>query len=174
MYVKASFGSGKLDLPGDKPGLPLMAGAIFISGGLGGHSEDEIKALTAGRTVGVTFEVEDNQFSLGGITNAEDLELQLQLMTAYLSDPGFRPEGRRLLMRQLDGLYNQLAHDPNGVIQNEVARFLAGDDPRFGFPAREDLEARTTGEVAEWLEGPLRQGYLACGNPNRHIRHEGL
>lgn len=160
IHVKASFGSGKLELPADKPGLSLMAGRIFISGGLGEHSEDEIKALTAGKTVGVEFSVDDNQFTLGGITNQEDLLLQLQLMAAYMRDPGYRPEGRRLLMRQLDGLYSQLAHDPNGVMQNEVARFLASGDPRFGFPAREELEARTTEEVGEWLREPLQNGYL--------------
>ncbi len=160
VYVMASFGDGKLSAPGGKPGLPLMAGAIFTAGGLGQHSADEITALTAGKTVGVAFNVEDNQFTLGGITNEEDLLLQLQLLAAYLSDPGFRPEGERLFGRQLDGLYSQLAHEPMAILQNEVARFLANGDQRFGFPEREELESRTTAEVAEWLSEALSNDYL--------------
>ena len=160
IHVKASFASGRLEVPLDKPGLELMAAATFTAGGLGEHSLDEIKALTAGRTVGADFAVENQQFTLGGITNEGDLPLQLQLLAAYLSDPGYRPESRRLLIRQLDGLYTQLAHNPQAVLQNEVERFLAGGDERFGYPEREELESRTLEEVAAWLENPLREGYL--------------
>lgn len=160
IHVKASFGTGTLSVPADKPGLALYAGATFIAGGLGEHSNDEINALMAGKTVGAGFSVEDNEFSIGGVTNKDDLLLQLQLMAANLVDPGYRPEAGRLFSRQLDGLYSQLAHDPNAVMQNEVARFLAGGDQRFGFPERDQLEQRNSSEVKKWLQDTLSGGYL--------------
>ncbi len=160
VYVKASFGTGKLSAPIDKPGLPLLAGSIFTAGGLGEHSNDEIDALMAGKTVGSGLSVDDNQFTLGGVTNEQDLLLQLQLMAAYISDPGYRAEAERLFERQVDGLYNQLAHDPNAVMQNEVTKFLAGGDDRFGFPERKDLDSRDTDQVMEWLNDSLSDSYM--------------
>jgi zinc protease len=160
IHIKLSFGTGQLSEPSDKPGLAFLASSIFTGGGLGEHNNDELQALMAGKTVGVGFSVDTSEFTLGGITNAEDLLTQLQLIAAFLSDPGYRPEGRRLFVRQLDGFYTQLAHEPNAILQNEAARFLASGDQRFGFPEREDLEARTTEEVAAWLKGALSSGYL--------------
>ncbi len=160
IHVKLSFGTGQLSEPRDKPGLAFLASSIFTGGGLGKHDNDEIQALMAGKTVGVGFSVDGGEFTLGGITNADDLSTQLQLTAAFLSDPGFRPEGRRLFMRQLDGFYTQLAHEPNAILQNEAARFLASGDQRFGFPEREELEARTTEEVAAWMKDALSSGYL--------------
>ncbi|MEX0322024.1 MAG: M16 family metallopeptidase [Puniceicoccaceae bacterium] len=160
IHVKLSFGTGQLSEPKDKPGLAFLASSIFTGGGLGEHSNDELQALMAGKTVGVGFSVDGSEFTLGGVTNADDLVTQLQLTTAYMSDPGFRPEGRRLFLRQLDGFYTQLAHEPNAILQNEAARFLASGDKRFGFPVREVLEARTTEEAAAWLKDALTSGYL--------------
>lgn len=160
IHVKLSFGNGQLAEPKDKPGLSFLASSIFTAGGLGEHSNDELQALLAGKTVGAGFSVDGAEFTLGGVTNADDLVIQLQLMAAYMSDPGFRPEGRRLFLRQLDAFYTQLAHEPNAVLQNEATRFLASGDLRFGFPEREDLEARTTEEVAAWMKEALTSGYL--------------
>lgn len=174
IHVKASFGGGKLTVPIDKPGLDVMAAVTFEGGGLGEHSAEEIKALMAGKTVGTGFNVDDSEFTLGGVTNAEDLLLQLQLMAAYMTDPGYRPEGRRLFMRRIDGLYSRLRHDPNGVMQDKVARFLAGGDYRFGFPEQEELQARTLEEVAAWLESPLREGYLELSIVGDFTDREGV
>lgn len=160
IHIKASFGAGRLTVPLQQPGIDFFAMGVFSNGGLGEHSIDEIKALTAGRTVGAAFSVEDGEFTIGGVTNEEDLLLQLQLMAAYLIDPGYRPEARRVFARQLDALYSQLKHNPNGVMQDRVARFLADGDFRFGFPEREALESRTLAELAKWLRDPLREGYL--------------
>ena len=160
ILVKASMGNGLLVPPADKPGLALLAASAFVDGGLIKHSRDEIQALTAGRTVSVNFSVDDDQFILGGTTTEADLDLQLQLLAAFIAEPGYRPEARRLFMRQVDALYTQLAHNADAVLQNEVARFLAGGDPRFGFPQREDLESRAMDEVAEWLNPAFTSGYL--------------
>ncbi|HKJ89715.1 MAG TPA: insulinase family protein, partial [Oceanipulchritudo sp.] len=174
IHVKASFGAGRLTVPIHQPGLDFLAMGVFTNGGLGEHSLDEIKALTAGRTVGASFSVDDGEFTMGGVTNEEDLLLQLQLMAAYLVDPGYRPEARRVFLRQLDALYSQLKHNPNGVMQDKVARFLAGGDHRFGFPERDVLEARTLKELATWLRDPLREGYLELSLVGDFSDQEGV
>ena len=158
--VGVSFGHGGVDVPEDQRGLRILAQQAFLAGGLGKHTEDELKQLLAGKTVSRGFAVEGDFFQLSGTTSEEDLLTQLQVLTAYLTDPAFREEGRRVFFRQLDALYTQLEHDPMGILQDKAAHYLAGGDPRFGFPEREALEARTMEEVRDWMAGALARGYL--------------
>jgi zinc protease len=104
--------------------------------------------------------VAEDAFVLGGRTNAEDLLLECQLLCAHLTAPGYRDEALRQFKQQLDTLYTQLTHSPQGVMADQVEKFLAGDDFRFGFPAQEELEKRSIEEVQAWLAEPLAKGYL--------------
>lgn len=158
--VGVSFGHGGVDVPEEKPGLRLLAQQTFLAGGLGEHTEDALKQLLAGKTLSRGFSVEGDFFQLSGTTSEEDLLRQLQVLAAYVTDPAFREEGRRVFLRQLDALYTQLQRDPMGILQDKAAHYLAGGDPRFGFPEREELEARTMEEVRAWMTEALARGYL--------------
>ena len=111
--------------------------------------------MTAGRSVGLSFDVEDGAFVLGGHTVPADLELQLQLMAAYIVAPGYRPEALDRFRQGLPQLYQSLDRTPMGVMQRDVTRFLRDGDPRFGYPAQPALaslnlrgSARSAGEAA--------------------------
>jgi zinc protease len=91
--VSINFGGGKLSAPKDKPGLIAFAGSTFIAGGLEAHSADDIRRIFASRTVGTDFSCRRRGFSSWpGRTTPADLEAQLQLLTAYLTAPGYREE----------------------------------------------------------------------------------
>ncbi|MEM9015807.1 MAG: insulinase family protein [Verrucomicrobiota bacterium] len=158
VYVKARIGSGRLTEP--KPGLSLFSSSIFNRGGLEAHSEDDLQQLFAGESVGVGFGVDDDAFTLSGQTTPDDLETQLTLMRAYLTNPGFRKEAQTEFSRALDGLYEQLERTPGGFAQNQVALFLHSGDERFGYPARDILEAITIEDAKSWLLPELASAYL--------------
>lgn len=160
IQVKVSFGNGRLTEDPERPGLGMLASSVFVQGGLGAHSFDELQRILAQHTVSINFDTEDAFFSMSGATNQEDLELQLQLISAYLLDPAYRPEALRRLHQQLDAFYTQLRHSPDAILQNRGERFLRSGDPRFGVPERAQLEARTLAELAEWLEFALKHSYL--------------
>jgi zinc protease len=160
VLVAARIGGGRLDLPGDKPGLKQLADAAFVSGGLQAHSLDEINRITAAHTVGLGFDVEDEAFVLSGRTTPADLALQLRLMAAYVSAPGYRPEALDRFRQSLPDLYQNLDRTPIGMLQKEVARYVRGGDPRFGYPEEPELRDRTFDELRAALARPLAQGYL--------------
>lgn len=160
IHVLFRFGGGLLELDPEYPALKLLAESIFIEGGLGAHDKDTLDRLMAGRTVSTGFMVDEEAFVLSGSTNARDLEFQLQLLTAYLTDPGFRPEAERRTRRDLDALYNQLRMNPQAVLQNELPHFIHGGDARFGYPQRQEWERISSDDVAKWLAEPLHRGYL--------------
>ncbi len=160
IHVAAGFGSGLLEMPRDMPGLNLLAEALFIHGGLQQHSYQEIQRLFAGKTVNVTFSVNDNVFVLQGSTTSNDFEAQMRLLTAYLIEPGYREESLRRARRNFEEASLQRRHDPYGIYAEKVERYLTGDDPRFGIPPEEQLLQLSSDDVRQWLRGPLNDGAL--------------
>ncbi len=155
----ASFGSGKAGMPLATIGLDTLAGAIFSAGGLGKHSSDELRTILAGRNVGVGFNIGDDSFSLSGSTTPKDLDLQLQLLTAYLTDPGFRPEAERQFKAMLPKIYAQLKHTEQGPL-SEMSAWFVNNDPRFVFPSEEQAKALSSSQVKAWISPQLTQNLL--------------
>ena len=156
--ISVRFGSGKLSMPRDQPGLSLLANVTFTPGGLGKHSVDDLQRLLAGKTIGLGFGAQEDAFTFSGTTNRTDLLLQLQLFCAYLTDPGYRPEALRQLRKSAEQLYSRLEHTPEGPLQLEAARLLASGDMRFGLPAKDVMLARNLDELKAWLTPELAKG----------------
>lgn len=157
IHVKTRIGAGLLTEP--TPGLSFLLGSIFTKGGLEAHSDDDLKAIFAGKSVTVGFSVDDDAFVLSGRTTPDSLADQLALMRAYVTNPGFREEAETEFRGALDHLYQQLERTPGGFAQDEVAQFLHGGDPRFGYPSRAEVEALTSAQAREWLMPDLEKGY---------------
>ena len=160
VLVGIRFGGGRLELPRDKPALKLLADQTFVSGGLQKHSYDDLNRITAGRNVSLDFNVDDDAFVFTGRTTPDDLTLQLQVMAAYFTAPGYRPEAVERFRQSLGALYLNLTRTPGGVQQSQVARYLRDGDPRFGYPDREEAAAATLEQLRVWLAAPLSSGYL--------------
>ncbi|HEY0968581.1 MAG TPA: insulinase family protein [Opitutaceae bacterium] len=158
--MSVRIGAGQLLEPRNQPGLGLFAGNVFSAGGLGKHSADDLRRILAGRNVGTGLSVGADALNLGGATTPADLLLQLQLTTAFIVDPGYRPEAERQLRKGLEQLYTRLAHTPQGPLQLDFSRLLAGGDPRFGTPLEKEIAARTIEEARAWLTPQLATGAI--------------
>ncbi|MBT8045081.1 MAG: insulinase family protein, partial [Verrucomicrobiae bacterium] len=157
--LSTRVGGGKLTMPKDKPGLDLFASTVVSAGGLGKHSSDDLQRILAGRNAGIRFAVGDDAFTLSGSTTPEDLELQLQLLCAYLIDPGMRPEAERMFKAQLPAIFTQMKHTQAGP-QAKMSALLRGNDPRFVFPTLEQAQALNTNDVRKWVAPSLKNDYL--------------
>jgi zinc protease len=158
--VGVRVGNGSMTEPRTQRGLAALAGATFNAGGLGKHSADDLRRVLAGKTVHSAFDTDTDAFVFGGATTREDLLLQFQLLTAQLTDPGYRPEAMREAKKAIEQLYLSFEHTVNGPLSTEVPNLLASGDPRFGLPAQEVLMARTLDEVRAWLTPQLNRGAL--------------
>jgi len=158
IHVSIRAGTGLLSEPKDKPGLAFFISSTFSAGGLGKHSVDDLQRILAGKTVGAEFRVGGDALNFGGSTNREDLLLQLQLLAAFMTDAGYRPESIRVAQKGFEQLYLKLDHTPNGPLQRDVPQLLASGDTRFGLPAKDVLLARTLDEERAWLGPQLANG----------------
>jgi zinc protease len=158
--VGISFGGGVLEAPADKPGLIQLTKFNLINGGLKKHTMEELNRAVADKNVRVNFVIDEDAFMLGGRCSKADLETQLQLCTAYLMDPEFRPTAAEIFQKSADSEYSQLDHSVEGLCQRKVANFYRNGDTRFGLPDRETLRARTSEEARAWMAKPLSTGYM--------------
>ncbi|MGC6424021.1 MAG: M16 family metallopeptidase [Lentimonas sp.] len=155
----ARFGNGILTQPADSTGLNMVASAYLNGGGLGEHSNDELRRILAGRNASASYSVGDDAFSLSGDTTPDDLELQLQLMCAMLTDPGYRDEALRQFHKQVPAIENQLKHTLAGAAADMTA-WVHGSDTRFAKVDPEKLLTYTKKDVQAWFADERSSGYL--------------
>lgn len=160
IWLSLRVGNGQLTEPRDEPGLAAYTGSTFVAGGLGHHSVDDLRMILAGHTVGASFAAGGDAFVSNGMTNREDLLLELQLMAAQLTDPGYRPEAARQAKKAIDELYLGLAHTAEGPFTLDVPKLLSSGDSRFGLPPKEEMLKRNLTEEKAWLTPELQHGYI--------------
>lgn len=155
----ARIGTGKLSQPEGKPMLDAFAQAVYDGGGLGKHSNDELSEILAGRNVSVGMSIGEDAFTLSGSTTPDDQLLQLQLMTASITDPGYRPEGLWQFQKAIPVLFQQLKHTPAAKSQ-EMEAWLHGGDFRYTVPTQTQLSGYTIDEAKAWITPEMGNGYL--------------
>jgi len=161
--LNVRVGAGRLLESQDEPGLAFFADSTFTAGGLGKHSADDLERILAGRTVDLKFKTANDALTFGAVTNRDDLLLQLQLIAAYLTNPGYRPEALRLAHKDIEETYNQIAHSVEGPLDTDIPRLLANGDTRFGMPPRAAALSRTFAEEAAWLRPQFASGPIEIG-----------
>jgi zinc protease len=157
VMVSVRFGNGMLDLPKDKT-LPFGIGAAFVEGGLKDLTAQDIEALLASRVYGADLNVGEEAFSLNGTTRPEDLDVQLQVLAAYMTAPGWRRQGFQRMRTYGLNLHRQLAATPQGVLQRDLSELLHSGDRRWRLPTLAEIEAGRAEDVRQVLERPLANG----------------
>ena len=157
--IHARFGNGKLTQPTDKPSLDMFSAILLNAGGLGKHSSDDLQRITAGRNVGGNLSVDEDAFTMDGRTTEEDLELQLQLLCASITDPGYREEALRQFRKMLPMISSQLKFTISGAMA-EMQEWARGGDGRFAKPNPEVLAKYTADDVKAWISPEFDDSYL--------------
>lgn len=152
--LRVEFGAGDLtDQP--TPAAGSILGAAFGGGGLEAHDRDALQRLFAGRSVGYGVGVGEDSFFFANATTPTDFELQMQVLAAFMTAPGWRDEG----LNQFRGIAEEVRRGQNAqavqVAQSRVARLLRNGDPRWGFPTAEEVDAFTMDHARALLEPAL-------------------
>lgn len=134
--------------------------ASLPAGGLGQHSADELLSVLAGRSVGVRVASASDAFTFSGGTTPRDLELQLQLLAASLTDPGYRREGIERFRRGIDNFFETLNSTPGRTYGSAAGAILSDDDPRFSLQSREAFYALDFQQLAAAIGDRLENGAI--------------
>ena len=130
VLVEMSLDGGDLVAPRDNP-LAVDMVPVLAAGGLGKYSTDQLQTVMAGHSVGFGLTTTPDSFTATAQTTPTDLDLQLRLITALITDPGWRPEGEAQFRNAIGDFFTQSLSDPRHVLQSHLSGILSDGDPRF-------------------------------------------
>ncbi len=156
ILANLSFGYGKSGEPVDLEGIAELSEAVINESGFGELDKDEIEKALAGKSARVHFSVDDGRFLFTGRTVSDEARLLFQLLYACIIDPGYREEAYLLFLERFDQQYKELSRSIDGAMTLSGERFLAGGDPRFGFPSSEKLKMLSLDNVRLWIDPQIK------------------
>ena len=161
IWIHVQLGNGLLDFINTPyPGLNLLLGSSLVAGGLQQMEHSALKRVFDGKCVSLDFDVEDDNYAFKCVTNRECLLEQLQLICAYLLEPGYREEGVLNFRKMIPVWYNYFEHNCEGVFQSDVVKFLANNDVRYGYAPKEEILKRNFDEAKKLLEPVFAKAYM--------------
>jgi zinc protease len=157
--VSLAVDGGDLMNTPDAPLRTYLASSL-ASGGLGKHSQDEIASVFAGRSVSFGLGSDTDAFSAGSVTTPRDLLLQMQVLAATLTDPGYRPEGVERFRKNIDNFFNTLDSTPGRALAAASGAILSDNDPRFSLQPKEAFFALDYEGLRAAIGDRLAQGAI--------------
>jgi zinc protease len=161
--ITVTLSGGELFLPRSQPGLRVFAPTALSLGGLEAHKYDDIRKIMAGKSVGVSQSIGTDRIYLSGTTVPDDLDTQLNLMAAYATAPGLRPEAKAQYDKYIKSFYPTLDSTPGGVASRDIPRLLRSGDTRYGFPAEDEMLRVNMSDVENWLKPFLSNTAVEIG-----------
>ncbi len=140
VLVKVRIGEGLISLPADRQSM-AWASAAVIEGGLAKIDSEDMERVLASRLYGARFGIEDDAYILSGATRPEDLDVQMQVLAGYASEPGFRPEAFQRQKIYAGTLNEQWEATDSGVFNRDLAGLLHSGDRRWTWPTSQEIAA---------------------------------
>lgn len=159
VQVSLRLGHGLLDFPETPFGLGSIMSA-FGAGGLEKHSIDDLRAILQGRVAAARFSAGVTSFGGTYSTTPADLELQLQLLAAYVTHPGYRPEAERRWRQNLVLSWPRVDATAQAVWSAQGMRTLVGGDKRIGNDPDDGEAFRAFVELRHYLTPALQTGAI--------------
>jgi zinc protease len=158
--VRVRFGDGRHEIQSDQLMLAELGAQMLKLGGLGRNSYDEVADRLRVQGWDLKMAVGDETFLVAGDTTTSGLDDELNLLAAYLSDPGFRSASLDgLLATSVDALYRSYDSMPALVMAKTMAETLTPGAPN-NFPARETMMAWKAADLSRVLRPILTQAPL--------------
>jgi zinc protease len=158
ILVSLRTGIGELGLPTDRPVPQSLAPLVFGAGGLGKLTADELTRVLSGRIYSAGFGIDGDAYRLSGATRPQDLTLEMQVLAAYLTDPGLRPAPFEQIKALFPQIIAQQMATPGGAFGIQSASLLASGDARQGFPSPEAVAGWTNDELKSGVISGMSQG----------------
>jgi zinc protease len=158
-YVAIHFNHGRLALPKDRDSATWLMGG-FVPGGLNDLTYDDVQQVLASKTVSVGLSLDDDSFTLQGTTRPQDLATELQLLTAYMTAPGWRAEAFDQVKANIGVALAQLSSTPEGVQSRDLGALEHSGDARWDVPSADAARSQPIAPFKAMLSHALATGPL--------------
>ena len=159
VLIDVSYGDGIKTLTPEQAGMQDLYN-FYIVGGLGKHSVNELRELLSDKNVSLNFNADLNSYGGTFSTSTDTLTTQLQLITAYMTDPGYSDSVLPLFRKNVEQGAKQRKNTIGAVKSYEVVNAIYGNDYRIGSAPTEAILQRDFTELKPILDQALQQGPL--------------
>jgi len=158
VLVSIRTGTGYLSLPTDESTPTLALGAAFAEGGLGQLTAEQLETVLTGKVYSASLSADEDSYRLSGATRPEDLDLQMQVLTAYLTDAGWRPEPFERARGQFRLILPQLDTTTGGAFALGASGLLRSGDARWTIPTLDQIAAWSLDDLRTLVSRDLSSG----------------
>lgn len=158
ILVTVRTGIGEESLPTDRITSQMFAPLIFARGGLGKLTADELSRVLTGKIYSTGFAIDGDAYQLSGATRPADLQLQMQVLAAYLTDPGLRAAPFEQIKAFFPQAIAQQRATPGGAFGTEAGVLLASGDKREAVPTNDEIAAFTLEELKQGVTQGMATG----------------
>ncbi len=152
--VRVSFGAGQKELTPSRQLAALVGVTTLSDGALGRLDAEALGRALSGKLWSLSLGVGRTEFTVAGATRPADLLTELQVVAAFLTDPGFRPDLERRIPLLADAADKTNRIEPLRAAQIALNASLPPPhvaDP----PSREAYAAVKASDVAAALRPAL-------------------
>jgi zinc protease len=150
--VTVNIAGGDLAYPKDHT---VINTNVFVAGGLEAMSYLDLRRTLTGKITSVGFGVDDDAFMLSGATRPADLDTEMQLLTAYMTKPGWRPEPFQQGLTSLTDNLPKLGSTPMSLFGAKLPELLHPGDARWAYPTLADVQSAKLEQVKAILTPAL-------------------
>jgi zinc protease len=163
MLFAARFGGGWAGEPAKKPGLRFLMGHGFAALGLGRHKRDALNHLSAGVVASFQLGQDEEAFTAEGSADRDGAARWMQLLTAYLNDPGWHKEELPEIQKRFANNFTQRQRDTNLALSDHLFSRLSSRDARYTTPNFKEVSRYSVADLRAWVEPQLKAGPLEIG-----------
>jgi zinc protease len=157
--IRIRFGDGQQEIwPADTFAGEVGANLLRV-GGLGKNDFEDTARVCESHACSVEMAIRRDSFLMAGGTRPSDLDVELQLLTAYLVDPGFRPEVDARSKALVQQMYRSFRTDP-GFVANLTRQETMAKPHVSDFPTEAEALAVKSTDMARALSGPMKHDAL--------------
>ena len=157
--VRVRFGAGRREIPNKDYYAAQLGSQLFVEGGLGKHDAETLRRLFNDHGWGADLNILDDAFVLQGATNPVDLDVEMQILGAFLTDPGFHKAIDAKLPTAVDLMERAAKTSPEFAVSQALNRAVAPDGV-YVTPPREQLLSINSATFERLFKPALTQAPL--------------
>jgi zinc protease len=127
--------------------IARLAAAVLLEGGLSLHPPKEIPILLSNKQLSLSLAILDNRLQATIATRNQDVPFALQLIKAFIMDPGYAETALSRMKEQIKTQYAELEHSILTPLQNDFLKAITKNDSRVGFIPLNNLLSITRSDL---------------------------
>ena len=160
VLLNVRAGAGRLGLPRDHVAPAWALSGAFVSGGLRRYSLDDLRKRMADRRWGASLTISEDEFNLSGQSRPADLDAELQVLAAYVTDPAWSATAFDQARVADAGVQEQTEASPSSLLSRELFGRLHDGDPRWRAPTLAEIVTSKVDDAKAILNPALSAGPL--------------